>query len=111
MNSLMPSVIQRLQLTSLQDWDCPGFNVVLQDQLKAYYGDISVENTIRYILPQLQTGNTHIAIYDLKNQYMYYSMVGLEGTLNRNAYERPYTRLNMQKLFVEQPSEDFFSIV
>jgi len=81
------------------DWLCPGYNVVLADQLKKFYGNITAENTMQYILPAMQTGATHVAIYDLTNQFMYYASVGLNGTENRNAFERPYTKLDMQKLF------------
>jgi len=84
------------------DWLCENFDIVLQDQLKQFYGNVTAENTIQYILPALQTGSTHIAVYDLANQYMYYSSLGLEGTPNRMAYQRAFTRLNMNKLFAEQ---------
>jgi len=84
------------------DWDCPGYNFVAADMLKKYYGQLSPENIIKYILPALQTGDTHAAIYDLTNMYMYLSTVGPADTPNRAAYDRPYTRLDMKKLFAEQ---------
>jgi len=88
------------------DWLCPGFNSVLNEMLTQYYGNITAENTIKYILPAMQTGGTHVAIYDLTNQYMYYSSVGLEGSPNRLAYQRPFTRLDMQALFAVEPPSD-----
>eukprot|EP01116_Phalansterium_solitarium_P017499 TRINITY_DN4323_c0_g1_i1.p1 TRINITY_DN4323_c0_g1~~TRINITY_DN4323_c0_g1_i1.p1 ORF type:complete len:435 (-),score=118.03 TRINITY_DN4323_c0_g1_i1:71-1375(-) len=84
------------------DWNCPGYNVVLNQQLNKYYGNLTPEITIQEILPALQTGDTHIAIYDLTNNYMFYSAIGLANTPNRNAYQRPFTRLDMTKLFAIQ---------
>eukprot|EP01114_Cavostelium_apophysatum_P015485 TRINITY_DN4219_c0_g1_i1.p1 TRINITY_DN4219_c0_g1~~TRINITY_DN4219_c0_g1_i1.p1 ORF type:complete len:447 (+),score=111.40 TRINITY_DN4219_c0_g1_i1:73-1413(+) len=87
------------------DWDCPPYNQRLYEIIDQYYGSISVENAIKYILPATQTGKTHALLYDLTNNFMYYSHVGLVGTPNRNAYERTYTRLNMTALFeVQNPS-------
>jgi len=83
------------------DWDCPGYNKVLYEQLSQFYGNITVENTIKYILPAMQTGDTHVALYDLTNQFMHVAFVGAENLPNRNAYQRPFTRLNMPKLFAE----------
>jgi len=81
------------------DWLCPNYDIALYDQLSHFYGNITVENTIRYILPAIQSGETHVAIYDLTNNFMYYSYVGLEGTPHRKAYERQFTQLDMTKLF------------
>jgi len=83
------------------DWDCPGYNKVLYEQLTQFYGNITVENTIKYILAAMQTGDTHVAIYDLTNQFMYVAFVGPENTQNRNAYQRQFTQLNMANLFSE----------
>jgi len=81
------------------DWDCPGYNEVMHDQLVKFYGNITAENVIRNVLPAVQTGDTHVAIYDLTNSYLYYSAVGLEHTSGRAAYDRPFTRLEMKKIF------------
>lgn len=68
---------------------------------------------MRYILPSLQTGDTQSVIYDLTNNYMYYAhgilfcffsnqlLVGLEGVPNRQAFNQPFTRLDMTKIFAE----------
>jgi len=85
------------------DWDCPGYNVVLYEQLTKFYGNVTVENTINYILPAMQSGSTHALVYDLSNQFMYYASLGLENTTDRYAYQRPFTKLNMPELFAIQP--------
>ena len=53
------------------DWLCPGYDQVLYTQLIKYYGNITPENTIQYITPIVQTGDLHIAIYDLTNMILY----------------------------------------
>jgi len=83
------------------DWLCPGYDLALYDEITRFYGNITVENTIKYILPAIQSGDTHAAIYDLTNNFMYYSYVGLEGTDHRSAYERQFTQIDMTKLFAE----------
>jgi len=85
------------------DWDCPAYNKVLSEEITKFYGNITAENTIKYILPAMQTGSTHAAIYDLTNEFMYYASVGAINTTDRMAYQRPFTRLDMQALFAVQP--------
>jgi hypothetical protein len=47
------------------DWLCPTYTSVFHDQLQKHYGNISAVNTIQDIVPIVQTGDLHIAIYDL----------------------------------------------
>jgi len=70
------------------DWLCPGYNLELQKLLTQFYGNITAENTIKYILPALQSGSTHACVYDLTNQFMYYSSVGLENTEKSNGLSK-----------------------
>jgi len=49
------------------DWNCPPFHKRLSSLLNRYYGNITVENTIQYILPGLNSGNLQAVIYDLEN--------------------------------------------
>ena len=53
------------------DWLCPGFNEVLGKQLTALHGNITANNTIREVVPIVQTGDLHIAVYDLPNEILY----------------------------------------
>ena len=53
------------------DWLCPGFNEALAKQLTALHGNITAENTIREVVPIVQTGDLHIAVYDLHNEILY----------------------------------------
>ena len=49
------------------DWLCPAYNEVLARQLTAYHGNITAENTIHNIVSIVQTGDLHVAVYDLPN--------------------------------------------
>ena len=53
------------------DWLCPGYNQVLAERLQKYHGNLTAEITIHDILPVVQTGDLHIAVYDFPNHFMY----------------------------------------
>ena len=83
------------------DWNCPGYNQKLAEQLDAYHGHIDEVNTIHDILPTVQTGNLHIVVYDLTDAKAHISfMRGSAGdeTEPQFAYERQFTRLDMTSL-------------
>jgi len=83
------------------DWLCPGYNSVLNRQLTSYYGQINAANTIAYILPIVQTGDLHAAVYDLDNNQMYISYARASGDTvgAQYAYDRTFYQLNMTSLF------------
>ena len=55
------------------DWLCPGYSEVLARQLTSYHGNITAENTIHNIVSIVQTGDLHVAVYDLPNEILYVS--------------------------------------
>lgn len=84
------------------DWLCPGFTQPLGEQLQKYYGKIDENTIIHNILPTVQTGNLHIAVYDLTNSNMHVSFARASKTDPSeplNAYARQFTRLNMKAIF------------
>mmetsp|Transcript_13527 Transcript_13527/g.31136 ORF Transcript_13527/g.31136 Transcript_13527/m.31136 type:complete len:438 (+) Transcript_13527:18-1331(+) len=84
------------------DWLCPGYSEVLARQIKAHHGNITAENTIRDIVPITQTGNLHIAVYDLSNSVFYVANARASyETGKAMAYDRTFNRLNATKLFDE----------
>lgn len=87
------------------DWLCPGYNKVLHDQLVKNYGKLTAEVTIHDVVPIVQTGNLHIAVYDLTGRYMYVAFArrGDVSSGPQYAYDRTFTRLNMDELFMEVP--------
>lgn len=71
------------------DWLCPGYNEVLGRQLLKYHGNITAAITVRDIVPIVQTGSTHIAIYDLTNRIMFVSVAKADSqTGPKDAYDR-----------------------
>eukprot|EP01102_Stenamoeba_stenopodia_P020893 TRINITY_DN8296_c0_g1_i1.p1 TRINITY_DN8296_c0_g1~~TRINITY_DN8296_c0_g1_i1.p1 ORF type:complete len:480 (-),score=84.84 TRINITY_DN8296_c0_g1_i1:72-1430(-) len=89
------------------DWLCPGYNSVLHKQLAANYGQINAATTIRDIVPIVQTGDLHVAVYDLDNNQMYVSYARASGdTVGAVlAYDRTFYQLNMTNIFaVERPN-------
>lgn len=91
------------------DWLCPGFNSVLGDQLTKYHGSIDADVVVKNILPTVQTGDLHVAVYDLTDSLMHVSFYrGKNNDQSQplNAYERQFTRLRMKDIFAQQPPAD-----
>ena len=55
------------------DWLCPSYSGRLHDMIKKYWGHITPENTISDIIGRTQTGDLHVAVYDLTEMVMYAS--------------------------------------
>ena len=86
------------------DWLCPNFDIVLGEQLAKYHGAIDEVVAVRNILPTVQTGDLHIALYDLTDLNLHVSFCRSEKapeTEPMNAYERQFSRLHMKELFAE----------
>ena len=84
------------------DWICPNDNRMLAHELNAFYGNITAYNTIHYILPYVQPGSLHVAIYDHALQKMYVANArgaGESGPLD--AYARRYIELDTAALWRE----------
>jgi hypothetical protein len=75
---------------------------VLGQQLQKFHGSIDETVTVHDILPTTQTGNLHIAIYDLTDSKMHLSFARSStapSTEPEMAYERQFTRLDMKPIF------------
>ena len=85
------------------DWDCPGYTQKLGEYLQKYHGNLEANNVIGNILPSVQTGDLHIALYDLTNSYMWLSFArrpeGADETEPQMAYDRQFTKLDMKAVF------------
>lgn len=55
------------------DWLCPGYSTVLAKQLQKYHGNLTADLVIHDIIPVVQSGDLHIAVYDLELEVMYVS--------------------------------------
>lgn len=84
------------------DWLCPNYDSVMAQQLAQYSStsSISPASIIRHILPTVQTGSLHVAVYDLEESYMYLSFMNSTGP--EFAYQKQFTVLPMKDLFATE---------
>ena len=69
---VLPNEVEmNLPLPSGMDWLCPGYSQVLARQLITLHGNLTAEATIRAVVPIVQTGDLHIAVYDFPRNVMY----------------------------------------
>jgi hypothetical protein len=81
-----------------------GYNQVLSEQLLKWHGTLTPAATINDVLPIVQTGDVHAAVYDLTAQQMYVSFYVTNSSsvpLPKNAYDRAFTQLDLNALFAE----------
>eukprot|EP00056_Hartaetosiga_gracilis_P018864 m.12224 g.12224 ORF g.12224 m.12224 type:complete len:441 (-) comp7141_c0_seq1:1530-2852(-) len=84
------------------DWLCPGYSQVLAKQINANYGKITPEQTIKDITAITQTGDLHIAVYDLTDNVLYTANARRDGADGpAKAYDRTFVRLDMTAVFAE----------
>jgi len=86
------------------DWLCPGYSKVLGAQLMKFHGNITAENTIRYITAIAQTGDLHLVISDLTNQKMWIAFAAQDGISGpKYAYDRQFLMLDGKAMWAEVP--------
>ena len=85
------------------DWLCPGYTQVLHDQLMKFYGNLTAENTLSEITAITQTGNLHIAVYDLTTMIVHLANARKDGASGPlNAFDRTFIRLDFNAIFAEK---------
>lgn len=88
------------------DWDCPSYNAALAAGIRRNYGQLTPAVTIQNILPIVQTGDVHAAVYDLTGDQLYVSFIRPMNTsypqYPRMAYDRQFSQLDLPSLFAEQ---------
>jgi isopenicillin-N N-acyltransferase-like protein len=100
-NSTWHPVIEDVVYNGM-DWNCPNYDIVLAEQLQTHWGSINEDTIIHNILPTVQTGDLHIALYDLTETYMHVSFMrkaDADQSEPEWAYERQFTRLHGKSLF------------
>jgi len=91
------------------DWLCPSFTSKLGEQLTKYHGSLDENVVVGNILPTVQTGDLHAAVYDLTNNNMHVSFcrsANADPAEPHYAYERQFTRLHMNEIFAQAPPTD-----
>ena len=61
------------------DWLCPAYSSVLARQINHYHGNLTAYNTIHDIVSIVQTGDLHVAVYDLARMVMFVATARGEG--------------------------------
>jgi hypothetical protein len=72
----------------------------------ALHGALTPDNIISDVLGRVQTGDVHAAVYDLTDQVIYVSYMApfnSTASLPEMAYARPFTALDLGKLFAVAP--------
>jgi len=83
------------------DWICPNDNLILSQQIKKYYGKLTPETSIRYTTSVEQSGDNHLAFYDLTNLIMYVSFAAQHNVGGKvAAYDRQFTKVDLQAFFL-----------
>jgi len=87
------------------DWICPGYNEVLSTLLNKYWGKLTAEVAAQYVSSVEQSGDNHLAFYDLTNMKIYVSFAAPNGVNGGKvqAYSRQFTSWDLIKLFNEAP--------
>jgi hypothetical protein len=84
------------------DWLCPGYTQAMWKQLTKFHGNITAVNTIREIVPIVETGNLHVAVYDLTTMVLHVATARKTGaTGGQYAYQRSFIKIDMNALYAE----------
>jgi len=84
------------------DWVCPAYNTVLSQQILKYYGQITPELAIKYLMAVELSGDNHLAVYDLTQMLFWVSFAAPNGvTGSVNAFDRQFVKFNATKLLRE----------
>mmetsp|Transcript_465 Transcript_465/g.622 ORF Transcript_465/g.622 Transcript_465/m.622 type:complete len:319 (-) Transcript_465:18-974(-) len=84
------------------DWECPTFNELLGEQINANYGNVTASTAINDITSVLQSGDNHLAYYDLTGMNLYVAFAAPHASGGEEeAYARQFTHFNVASLFAE----------
>lgn len=86
------------------DWLCPGYDIVASTQLGYGYGQLTAELLLQNVTSITQTGDLHIAAYDLTANNLYVSFMASSNSTVQNplfAYDRQPTKLSLTELWAE----------
>lgn len=78
------------------DWICPAYDIILSKQIQANWGNIDAEVAIRDICAVEQSGDNHIALYDLVDMQLYLSFAAPKTTPGTiPAYARQFVHFDV----------------
>lgn len=86
------------------DWICPGYNLILSKLIQKYYGQLTPEVGYQYITAMEQSGDSHLAWYDLTNMKIFVSFAAPHASTGPSeAYARQFAKFDVNALFDESP--------
>ena len=79
-------------------------DTTMMDLVNEYYGNMSAENVVQNFPRMMQSGDVHVAAYDMGSRVAYVSrgMTDSKGQFLRYAYEAPFFAFDMDKLWDEK---------
>jgi len=81
------------------DWICPYFNTLLSEQINKYYGKITPALAIANITAVEQSGDNHLAFYDLTGMQVYVAFAAAPNVGGPvEAYNRQFTQFDVNSL-------------
>jgi len=73
-------------------------------QLTKYHGNLTAAIAIRDVMPIVETGDLHVYVADLAADMFYFSVAARSTQAGpKNAYQRTYTRVDLQALWNVAP--------
>jgi len=84
------------------DWLCPGYSKPLHDQLASLHGTLTPSLIASHVVPIVQTGDLHVAVYDLTPSALSLltSNAAAPGEAGpKMAYDRPFVQVNVSAAF------------
>lgn len=83
------------------DWNCPFYQHALWQQLQLYHGSLTPELSVYNVTSTVQTGDLHLAVYDLTDMVLYVGNHAPDDVPDgpQKAYDRPFFALNMTAMF------------
>lgn len=105
--NLMPNATWHPKIPGIvywgMDWLCPGYNTLLSDQLQKYHGSLTAELAIRYVTAFEQSGDNHLAFYDLTNMKFWISFAAPHNVAGpAQAYKRQFVKYDAWSLLNEK---------
>ena len=85
------------------DWQCPAYQYKLYKQIQQNHGEITPELSIEKITSVAQTGDLHVAVYDLTDNHLYVANArGSNEQGPTEAYQRQFVKVDLNVEFARE---------
>ena len=89
------------------DWLCPAFSSTLHRQLSSLRGSLTPEIAVSKVAPVVQTGDLHVAIYDLAPERLALYVANARGAAESGplrAFDRQHVKIDLRAAFAFKPA-------